>query len=110
MKISRIFGINKSQAELDFIDVNIQRDKLLFVDPFLISNNADEWSLAASHTIQSFFQYVLNNIRSGNITAARQAFRHLHEPNDTCLGMSRGRPRGRGVGSDNAGDGFNLTG
>ena len=106
MKISRIFGINKSQAELDFIDVNIQRDKLLFVDPFLISNNADEWSLAASHTIQSFFQYVLNNIRSGNITAARQAFRHLHEPNDTCLGMSRGRPRGRGVGSDNAGDLF----
>lgn len=108
MKITRTFGINKSQAELDFIDIDPRRDKLLFVDPFLIANNTDEWSLAAAHTIQSFFQYVLDNIRAGRMDVARQAFRHLHEPNDTCLGMSQGRPRGRGVGNDNADDLFNA--
>lgn len=106
MKISKIFGLSKSQAELDFVDTDPEKDKLLFIDPFLISNNTDEWSIKATHTIQSFFQFVLDNIRVGNENVARQAFRHLHEPNDTLLGMSVGRPRGRGVGSDNANDLF----
>lgn len=108
MKISQIFVINKSQAELDFVDIDSEQDKLLFIDPFLLSNNTDPWSLAASHTLQSFFQHVLDNIRTGRINQARQAFRHLHEPNETCLGMSNGLPRGRGVGTDNATELFNA--
>ncbi len=108
MRISRFFGLSKSQAELDFIDIDTRRDKFLFIDPFLLSNNKDEWSISVSHTIQSFFQYVLDNIRAGRLTEARVAFRHLNEPNDTCLGMSSGRPQGRGVGHDNADDLFNA--
>lgn len=35
-KFSQVFGISKSQPELDFVDVPVDRDTLLFLDPFAI--------------------------------------------------------------------------
>jgi hypothetical protein len=37
MEFSRAFGLDKTQAELDFVDVDLERDAPLFVDPFAIS-------------------------------------------------------------------------
>lgn len=34
MKISELFGITKSQHELDFVDVDIDSDTPLFLDPW----------------------------------------------------------------------------
>ena len=34
MRISEIFNLNKSQAELDFVDIDIEKDLPLFIDPF----------------------------------------------------------------------------
>jgi len=38
MKISEIFGLNVSQLELDFIDVDVNKDCLSFINSFIISN------------------------------------------------------------------------
>lgn len=34
MKISEIYNLQKSQAELDFVDIDVTKDLPLFVDPF----------------------------------------------------------------------------
>ena len=49
--------------------------------------------------MRSFFQRVIDLIRAGNENEAKELFDHLHEPNTTCLGLSRGNPQGKGVGA-----------
>lgn len=99
MKISTIFNLNKSQAELDFVDIDTNEDLPLFLDPFFLGKKQDNWSIDATLTLRSFFQRVIDLIRNGNENNAKELFEHLHEPNSTCLGMSIGNPRGRGVGN-----------
>lgn len=99
MRISQIYSLNKSQAELDFIDISPTEDTPLFLDPFFLGRRTDNWSNEATLVIRSFFQRVIDLIRDENETEAKNLFNHLHEPNTTCLGMSVGNPRGRGVGN-----------
>lgn len=99
MKISKIFNLQTTQFELDFIDINIDKDLPLFIDPFFMGTRCDTFSVAASRTLKNFFQTLINNIRSNQMQTARRLFDFLHEPNETCLGLSRGAPRGNAIGS-----------
>lgn len=99
MKISEYFNLNKSQAELDFVDIDYTTDTPLFIDPFFLSKKKDKWSIEATLTIRSFFQNVIDSIRKGNENESKELFDHLHEPNTTCLGLSLNNPQGKGVGS-----------
>jgi hypothetical protein len=102
MKISERFNLNKSQAELDFVDINTNTDTPLFIDPFLLGLRNDRWSTEVTLTIRDFFQKLINHIRNGEEEDARELFEHLHEENSTCLGLSNGEPGGKGVGDDDA--------
>lgn len=107
MRIGEIFNLGKTQFELDFIDIDISTDTPLFIDPFFLSIRNDNWSIEATSTIRNFFQRIIDLIRTNQIIDAKILFRHLHEPNSTCLGFSRGIPRGRGIGHINTDDIFN---
>ncbi|EJR29758.1 MULTISPECIES: hypothetical protein [Bacillus cereus group] len=102
MKISEIFNLEKSQRELDFVDININEDLPLFLDPYFLSLRNDLWSIDAHRTIQSFFHQVIELYRADRKGDARRLFVNLSEPNETCFGVSEGKPRGRGVGADEA--------
>src|SRR5256885_1439881 len=102
MKISEIYHLGKSQFELDFVDIDPNNDLLLFVDPQFISHRQDEWSYQASVRVKSFFQKIITLLRSGNRDEAKELFLPLREPNETCLGMSKEMPVGRGAGSTDA--------
>ncbi len=102
MKISKKFNLNRTQLELDFIDIDLTKDTPLFIDPYFLAMRNDQWSISASRTIRNFFQHLIRLIRAGSIGQARELFTHLNEPNETCLGLSRGRPSGRGVGSEDS--------
>jgi hypothetical protein len=39
VKLSEAFNLEKTQAELDFVDVDLARDAPLFIDPFAISQS-----------------------------------------------------------------------
>jgi hypothetical protein len=54
--------------------------------------------------VQDFFQTVLNAIKGGDHNKARMLLGQLREPNETRLGLSRGRARGRALGDQSARD------
>lgn len=104
MKISDRFSLGVSQYSLDFVDIDTSVDTPLFVDPYYLSQRQDRFSIDASRCIKSFFSTFLALARAGNVKDAFALFLNLNEPNETCLGMSRGEPKGAGIGVGNAAD------
>jgi hypothetical protein len=92
------FKLGKSQGELDFVDVTIDEDVPLFVDPFAISLRPDQWSQNCAQSVQDFFHLVLTRIQAGDKDGALALLRFLREPNETRLGLSSGKSRGAGIG------------
>ena len=98
-RFSRHFRLGKSQGELDFVDVRLNRDTALFLDPFALSQRLDRWSQDSHAHLVAFFQKLVDCIRAERLDEGRQLLSHLREPNETRLGLSRGRPQGAGIGS-----------
>lgn len=98
MKISERFNLGKSQFELDFVDVDEQTDTPLFLDPYYISKSEYPFAEKCNETIKSFFEYLLMLLRENRIDEAKEIFLYLGEPNEVCLGLSKGKPRGKGIG------------
>lgn len=97
-KISEHFRLNLHQAQLDFVDVDPGQDKALYIDPVPLSRAVDSWSRSCSDAIVSFFQAIVDSIRQDRGFDGLRLLDGLHEPNETSLGLSRGRPAGRGIG------------
>lgn len=100
MRISKIFNLNKSQPELDFTDIELNTDIMLFLDPHFLANRNDRWSQDATRTIRSFFQHLVTLLTNGKVEEARKLFSNLNEPNETCLGLSKNNPQGHGIGPE----------
>ncbi|OAI49079.1 hypothetical protein AYO45_03520 [Gammaproteobacteria bacterium SCGC AG-212-F23] len=104
---SKHFNLNKCQYELDFVDIDTERDCPLYIDPFAISINNDDWSYQCNLYIVSFFQAALDYIRDGSDKEAQELLNNLNEPNETCLGLSLKQPQGKGVSGKQAIDIYN---
>jgi hypothetical protein len=104
MRVSRYDRLDRTQGELDFVDVDVSADTRLFVDPRAIRLLTDDWGHECVALIQDFFNAVLQAVRQGDDRRARRLLRGLREPNETRLGLSRGRPRGRALGPESADD------
>jgi hypothetical protein len=105
MKISERFDLEANQFTLDFVDINTDGDTRLFLDPSFIGLKKNRWAESASRTIRSFFETFVDLYRAGQTEDARALLQNLHEPNETCLGLSKGHPRGNAIGE---GDGDKL--
>jgi hypothetical protein len=95
---SKAFGINKSQPELDFVNIPLHTDIWLFIDPFAISQRVDPWSQECHRTLFSYFQHIVDFIRAGRLNEARALLLCLREPNEIRFGLSMKRPAGAGIG------------
>ena len=106
MKISEAFVLGKTQSELDFVDVDLECDAPLFVDPFAISQRLDSLSQECHLTLHAFFQRIVDDIRAGQASDAQALLLQLREPNETRLGYSARRSQGAGIGAMQAGQLF----
>jgi hypothetical protein len=98
--ISEYFQLGRSQPSLEFVDVDIEGDTRVYVDPRALHNIGSGWAAQCVSLLQSFFGTVLEAIQSGDDELAQGLLASLNEPNETRLGLSRDRARGRGMGRD----------
>jgi hypothetical protein len=98
-RVSDHYKLGRTQASLDFVDVILDGDTKLFVDPRAFRLLRTPWSESCVDLIQEFFSAVLDAIHNDDEQRARMLLWGLGEPNETHLGLSKGsRARGRGVG------------
>jgi len=100
--VSEHYGLGRAQPTLDFVDVPVDGDLRVFVDPRALRLLASEWGSECISSVQNFFRAVLKAIQEGRHADAQALLRALREPNETRLGLSRGRPRGRALGPESA--------
>lgn len=89
MRVTERFGIT---GPVDFVDVHVEKDNRLFVDPSSIRNAkkaGDAWATAAHQSLVGFFDALLVRIASPAVhPAGRAMLAEFHEPKETRLGMS----------------------
>lgn len=103
-RVSTIFKLKRSQATLDFVDVDVERDTRVFVSPRALTLMQTDWGDGCVSLIQNFFETVLQLIKDGKNASAEALLQELREPNETHLGMSQEKSRGRALGNDSAHD------
>ena len=100
MRVSEFYQLGRTQPTLDFVDVDVDGDVLVFIDPRALRLLPSTWGDECVSLLQVFFRHVLDLIRAGHSGDAQANLRVLREPNETHLGFSRGRSRGRALGPD----------
>ncbi len=104
MRISQYFRLDRTQPTLDFVDVDVFGDARVFVDPRALRLLPSAWGDECVSLVQHFFRDVLQAIRGGDHARAQHLLGALREPNETHLGLSRARARGRALGRESARD------
>ncbi len=102
MKISQRFNLERTQAEIDFVDIDTDVDMPLYIDAQLIAASGHIFANECYTSIHGFFSHFIELLRTNRQLEARALFAHLHEPNETCFGVSTGTPSGRGIGGKQA--------
>lgn len=104
IRLSDYFGLKKSQAELDFVDVPVTSDLVLFIDPYAFTLDSDPWFVECNNLVVDYFALLVDSIRAGSNDQAKNLLSNLHEPEDTHLGFAQSGAPGRGVGRNQAND------
>jgi hypothetical protein len=103
-RFSEHFGLIGTQADFDFVDIPLDTDVPLFVDPYAFKIANDDWSIDCNNLVVDFFQCVLDCVRAKSHLRGKQLLKNLSEPNETRLGLSEYQPQGRGLGHHKATD------
>ncbi|ARJ04736.1 hypothetical protein B5808_05490 [Cnuibacter physcomitrellae] len=93
----------------DWFDCELTTDTPLYVDPFLVFEDADSYWAETRQTVIDFFSLALSFVDAadGDVTSPHylKAVRMLKfpEPSEFALGLSMGHPKGSGAGFTYAG-------
>lgn len=89
--VSEYIGIQKrGHQHFDFVDVRLNQDNRLFLDPCQIELGQDDWCKNAAATMQKFFDCLFSAIRNGTLHTSN-LLSHAHEQNATKLGYGNGQ-------------------
>ena len=102
MKVIDKLNLKVSQFEIDFVNIDLDIDTPLYIDPFLIANSNSPWAINADKTIKNFFNTFKSLMLEHDYDKVYELFSYMSEPKETCLGVSKtGTKNGRGVGEFN---------
>jgi hypothetical protein len=99
-RVSQHYSLGRTQGSLEFVDVDVDNDVALFIDPGAIRLLGTTMSQECASLLQNFFQTVLAAIRAGNDDDAKDLLATLNELNETRLGYSAAGSAGRGMGRE----------
>ena len=80
-------------SSINFVDIRLDTDTKLFIDPSIIETNKDQLSQEADHIISSFFNVFYSHYKNYGISRRqiKKLLSNFHEVNDTKLGYGNGR-------------------
>ena len=91
VNVTSELGLNiSSHSKIDFLDIYINDDVALFIDPCLIDVINSQWCMEARRTIHSYFDEFFRAYRDYDLEMKKYLFSHAHEVNDTKLGYGDG--------------------
>lgn len=102
MRVSDHFGLGKTQPYLDFVDVPLDTDLPVFVDPTAIKGMRSEWGHECRSLLQLYFEVLLRRIKDQRHDDAQALVSCLSERNEFHLGYSEGESRGHAFGKQSA--------
>lgn len=102
MRFSENFGFKRNQSAFDFVDVPLDTDLPVFLDPTAIRNLNSKWGHRCASLIQHYFSAVLKAVKDQDEEKAVGLLSCLKERNEFHLGLSQGASRGSGFGSESA--------
>ena len=59
MRVSEYFNLNKTQPSLDFVDVDVENDVRLFIDPRAFITIPSDWGNECIALIRDYFSVLL---------------------------------------------------
>jgi len=104
MRFSEYFKFKKEDARknLDFLDIPIHTDIMLFADPMAVKLSKLDITTKCVLLLKSFFGEVILNIKERDYNVALNLLSSLSEANEFHLGYSLGKSRGHGFGWQSA--------
>lgn len=100
VRVTDYYNLGATQSGVDFVDVDVYADVPVFIDPAAIRRQTGNWADACVLSLQTYFASLLKAIRASDTLGIRSLIVPLNEPNETHLGLSAGRSRGRSLGSE----------
>ncbi|MGS0998254.1 hypothetical protein [Rhodanobacter sp. UC4451_H18] len=102
MRVSEYFKLGKSQPYLDFVDIRLDTDIEVFVDPTALKDLKSIWGHECASLVQHYFNAALQKVRDGDDHGAIQLVSQLRERNEFHLGFSSAKSQGRAFGLQSA--------
>lgn len=102
MRASEYFRLGNTQPYLDFVDIRLDTDIEVFVDPTALRSLKSSWGNECASLVQHYFEAVLARMRAGKHAEAQQLVSCLNERNEFHLGFSAGKSQGHAFGVKSA--------
>jgi len=87
MRVSEYFKLGKTQPYLDFVDIPLDTDIEVFVDPTALRGLKSPWGHECASLVQNYFETVLARIKAGRHDDAKRLVRPLRERDEFHPGL-----------------------
>lgn len=98
INISEYYNLNIQQTNLEFVDVNLNSDNKLFIDPRLIESVQNPYTSKMLRSLEVYWSEIIKGVRSKDDIIVRYLLSGLSEPNETHLGYAV-KGNGKAVGN-----------